>query len=53
MAIPPQDAAGSLRRWMATCMAAARGELPAKQQLGCGRDGPPLDGTREIEHMGH
>lgn len=29
-----EDAAGSLRRWMATCMAAARGELPAKQKNG-------------------
>lgn len=25
---PNQDASGSLRRWMATCMAAARGEIP-------------------------
>ena len=31
-----QDASGCLRRWMATCMAAARGELPRKH-LGCGQ----------------
>ena len=51
MSIPSQDAAGSLRRWMATCMAATRGELPAKQnqQLGCGRRyGPPWMGLERL-----